>query len=85
MSFYYGALDQHLTISSSAFKCEGGGQRFESNKVLMHILLYDRAFIDRVTFHCWGFVFLDLPSEHYCSMPILTLSRIDIYYSLGLV
>ena len=44
------ALDQHLTIRSSTFICEGGGQRFELNRVSIHVLLSDRALIDTVTF-----------------------------------
>ena len=50
MSFYCGALDQHLSIFSSAFICEGGGHRFELNNVLIHDLLSDKALIDIVTF-----------------------------------
>ena len=60
MSFYYGALDQHLTIFYSAFRCEGGDHKFESNRVLIHVLPFDRALIDTMTFQYRGFVFLDL-------------------------
>ena len=87
MPCYHGALDQHLAILNSACRYEGGGHRFELDKVLMHTSFSDRALIDRVTFKYWGFMlfFLDLPSEHYCDMQILTLSRIDIYCSFRLV
>ena len=50
MSFYCGALDHHLTIFSSAFKCEGSGHRFELDRVSIHVLPSDRALIDIVTF-----------------------------------
>ena len=66
MPRYHRALDQHLAILNSACRYEGGGHRFELDKVLMHTSLSDRALIDRVTFKYWGFMlfFLDLPSEH---------------------
>ena len=57
MSFYCGALDQHLTIFSSTFICEGGGHIFELNRVSIHILPSDRALIDIVTFQYRGFFF----------------------------
>ena len=57
ISFYCGALDQHLTIFSSAFICEGGGHRFELDRVSIHVLPSDRALIDTVTFQYWGFTF----------------------------
>ena len=58
MSFSCGALDQHLSIFSSAFICEGGGHRFELNNVLIHDLLSDKALIDIVTFQYWGFIYI---------------------------
>ena len=51
MLFYCGALDQHLTILKSAFKCEGGGHGFESDRISILVLPSDRAFIDIVTFN----------------------------------
>ena len=56
MSFYCGALDQHLTIFSSAFICKGGGHKFELNRVSIHVLLSNRELIDTATFQYWGFL-----------------------------
>ena len=50
MPFYCGALDHHLTIFNSSFRCEGGGHILELDRVSIHVLTFDRALIDTVTF-----------------------------------